>query len=356
MKTISRVSGLRVTMPDDFSITEPVAETPRRGRGPKPGGRFGPVPMPSAAASGPASTDDVVAAFAAQEMELVDEVELTPAAPAAGARRTRAPGAPPAETELALTVGAQEDAVVLLEQDGMYSWQLPTETTEEATPAVRRGVRGLAPARTIKFSLELPEEKPGQRPVRRGMVSDFVLGRVKAFVFKFAARIAVGKAVKYLERNVRRGLVDMSSADPAQWSLFNDPAPLPLPTDRAARVLLFVHGTFSSTIGGYGGLAATPWGAEFLSAARVNYDAVIGFDHPTLSDDPLENATDLLARSTEDRLVASATVRYHLSQPRRLGHAQPARASPTARELSLPDRARHFCRGHERRNATGRAE
>ncbi len=237
----------------------------------------------------------------------------------------------------------------------MYSWQLPTATTEEAAPAVRRGVRGLAPARTIKFSLELPTATPGQRPVRRGIVSDFVFGKVKAFVFKFAARIAVGKAVKYLERNVRRGLVDMSATDPAQWGLFNDPAPLPLPADRAARILLFVHGTFSSTIGGYGGLAATPWGEEFMRAARANYDAVIGFDHPTLSDDPLENASDLLARL--QKIGWAHPPRFDV-----IAHSRGGLVVRSLIEQLLPlgnfplqRRARHFCGGDQWRDATGRA-
>ena len=48
-------------------------------------------------------------------------------------------------------------------------------------------------------------------------------------------------------------LVGMTDTDPALWALIADPAALLLPKDRPARVLLFVHGTFSSTIGGYGG-------------------------------------------------------------------------------------------------------
>jgi hypothetical protein len=59
---------------------------------------------------------------------------------------------------------------------------------------------------------------------------------------------------------------------------------------------LFIHGTFSSTVGGFGALTATPWGEKFLEGARANYDAIIGFDHPTLSEDPFANATELLKR------------------------------------------------------------
>ncbi|HEV2840863.1 MAG TPA: CHAT domain-containing protein [Chthoniobacterales bacterium] len=299
MKSINRASGLRITMPDDFTVTEPATKPAGPSRRTARGRVFGAVPMPQVPGTGPASSDAVVEAFANQDMELVDEVELTPEAAAPGSTRRRGPGVTgeAADTELALTVSANEDAVVLLEQDGMYSWQLPTATTTEPVPAARRGVRAVAPARIITFSITLPQaDTPRQRSAKRGMIGDFVLGRVKAFVFKFAARIVLGQAIKYLERNVRRGLVNMAEIDPAKWNLFADPAPLRLPQDRAARVLLFVHGTFSSTIGGYGAMTATPWGEEFLRAAYANYDAVIGFDHPTLSDDPLENATDLLTR------------------------------------------------------------
>ncbi|HEV2842594.1 MAG TPA: hypothetical protein VGW39_14825 [Chthoniobacterales bacterium] len=328
------------------------AGAPRRARR---GRVFGAVPMPEVSSTGPTSTDAVVAAFVNQDMELVDEIQLTPDAAAIGPTRRRGPGVggEAAETTLALTVNPNEDAVVLLEQDGMYSWQIPTSTTTEAAPAARRGVRSAPPARIITFSITLPDaDAPRQRSAKRGMIGDFVFGRVKAFVFKFAARIVVGQAMKYLERNVRRGLVNMAEIDPAKWNLFADPAPLRLPQDRAARVLLFVHGTFSSTIGGYGAMTATPWGEEFLRAAHANYDAVIGFDHPTLSDDPLENATDLLTRL---RMAAPAAFRCDRSQPGRLGGAQFSRASAAAGKVPSNRRADYLRRRHQRRDATGGA-
>jgi hypothetical protein len=49
-------------------------------------------------------------------------------------------------------------------------------------------------------------------------------------------------------------------------------------------------------MGSFGSLGAYPWGRALLTEAARRYDAVIGFDHPTLSVDPLENATDLLQR------------------------------------------------------------
>ena len=58
---------------------------------------------------------------------------------------------------------------------------------------------------------------------------------------------------------------------------------------------MFVHGTFSSTEGGFGSLT-TDDRKNFLEHAFTEYDAIIGFDHPTLSVDPAANAKELLKR------------------------------------------------------------
>ncbi len=244
------------------------------------------------------ANEAIIAAFGNQEMQLVDQVELTPIPSVSVRARRRGTLSEPADntSEFALILAASEDAVVLLEQDGMFSWHFANTSSIEATRSTKRGGHAAAPQRLVTFTVFLPPQIPKQRTTKRGIIGDFVFDNVKAFIFKFTARIALGHAMKFLERNVRRGLVSMTELDPARWELITDPTLLKLPANRAARVLLFVHGTFSSTIGGYGSLAATPWGREFLRAAHADYDAVIGFDHATLSDDPLENATDLLKR------------------------------------------------------------
>ena len=109
----------------------------------------------------------------------------------------------------------------------------------------------------------------------------------------------VGKPlVQLLERNVTRGLVSIASEDPTQWRRLADSDAFPRspPQDRAARVLLMIHGTFSSTLGSYGALGSFAAGRAFLTGALAAYDFVLGFDHPTLSVDPEVNATDLLKR------------------------------------------------------------
>ena len=91
---------------------------------------------------------------------------------------------------------------------------------------------------------------------------------------------------------VEPGLVHLAGVDPAEWRHVGSLADTGLSPDRNSRVLLLVHGTFDSTVGAFGALAATEAGADFLTQALGDYDAVVGFDHRTLSVDPLENARE----------------------------------------------------------------
>ncbi|MDN5790798.1 MAG: caspase family protein [Micrococcales bacterium] len=198
---------------------------------------------------------------------------------------------------LDVDLAAADDAVVLLERDGVYSWHLPVN------PADR--TRDLDPKpRTARFEIDLrpaPSTRPGRKPTAqrqrsRGILGTLIHGAVQAIVLKFAAPYAVGKVIDKLEESVRPGLLHLRGADVSTWEPFETLAELKLPTDRAVRILLFVHGTFSSTIGGFGALASVSFASGFLRTAISAYDAVIGFDHKTLSLDPRANAKDLLAR------------------------------------------------------------
>ncbi len=300
MPSMTRAGGqLQVTAPDSLRITD-VAGPPVAG-GRRAAGRGGPRVVSIQDVSGqPDVSDALVEALRAQDLVPIDSMELAPE-PAAAVRRGRGRRVE-GQVTMQLAVEPGEDGVVLLEQEGMYSWVWPRETAAPAAAVVRRrgGARAAPGGRTLTFQIDLQVEgRPAEGAVRgrRGLITDFVFGKAKAFVFKYALRITgpliAGQAIKLLERNVRKGLVQLRAPDIANWTPTSWEK-LNLPKDRPARVLLFVHGTFSSTVGGYHGLGMTPWGRAFLSAAIESYDAVIGFDHPTLSVTPLENATDLL--------------------------------------------------------------
>lgn len=67
-----------------------------------------------------------------------------------------------------------------------------------------------------------------------------------------------------------------------------------LPVDRRPRVLVWVHGTFRDTIGTYGDLPRTQAGRRVVQGMIDRYDAVIAYDHPTISVTPGDNARQLL--------------------------------------------------------------
>jgi len=297
MPTITRSTGVRVTSPDDLII--PAERSGVRAASRAPGGRR-PASVPMS--TDPLLTDEAARmadALRGQDLIVVDTIQLPALPPSTATRR-----AVPQDIEVSVPLGSDEDAVILLEQNGMFAWQFDATRTETSPEAVapqrmRRGIAGGGAAAVFRLRLApAGTATPGGQ--RRGVLSDAIVGAAQAIVFKFAGRFLLGRATAFLERHVVPGVVVMQGADPLAWPSVPDFRAVALPQDRSSRVLLFVHGTFSSTKGGFGGLCATPWGQSFLEAGRSNYDAVVGFDHPTLSVDPRTNATELL-RSLEAR-------------------------------------------------------
>ena len=218
------------------------------------------------------------------------------AGPGAPTRRRRA--APPSTpTRLTVPLAADEQAVVIVEGDGVLAWRFGHEAPASALGPVRRSAPHAS--RALVFDLDFPPvgapEPVTGAAARRGWLRDRLVAGAKAIVLYFAADVAVRGVVHLLERKRRTGPVILSSAtDATQWRTPRTLAGLKLPQDRTPRVLLFVHGTFSSTVGGFGALTGTPWGQRLLTAALGRYDAVIGFDHRSLGESPLDNAQALL--------------------------------------------------------------
>jgi hypothetical protein len=303
---------LRVRHPDSYGVPpeRSAAADHRRGLPPRTAAGTEPV--------GP--THDVssalLEAFAAQSLELVEPVELVPSTQAnLTGPRARRPSRP-AKIHLALDLAEGEDAVVLLEQDGFFSWQRPVGYDRAPTRARRRsgppstGQRGAVPptTRVVRFEIDVRPAAPA-RPAARtsaafGPFGDVVIGRLKAYVLKFIP----GVITTILERDIQPGLVVMTGKDVKGWPLVDNLTQVALPETQPAKILLLIHGTFSSTAGCYGVLTSTAPGQELLDAAAHSYDAVIGFDHRTLSRDPLANATDLLARLKAQHLTHTPTI------------------------------------------------
>ncbi len=229
-------------------------------------------------------------ALAAQGMDLVEPFELVPLAPDVPPRqrgqaeqRGRQPNRA-GRVKVALDLPEGRNAVILLEQGGLLSWQLPT-CHDTAAARFEIDVRPATPTRPGRPNRPAP-----------GPFGDVVVGRLKAYVLTFASKVVPGAIMTFLERDLTPGLVLMTGKEVKSWTHVDNLAQVKLPTGRPARILLFIHGTFQSTVGSFGVLTATAPGQKVLKAAAGSYDAVIGFDHKSLSRDPLENAIDLQSR------------------------------------------------------------
>jgi len=253
-------------------------------------------------ASDDATRAALLGALSDNDFTVVDRIDLRPR------RRRDLEGRSPSNRKgtvrVDVDVPAGEDAVVLLERDGMYSWQLP-----RGGPSRRSRSIDLAP-RTVSFDIDVQPERrarshrsvgagsgdvgrPGRRP-DRGLLGDVVHGAVQAIVLRFVAPAIADKVVEKLESSVRTGLVHITGGSLDQWQPIGSVADLKLDTDWTPRVLLLAHGTFSSTSSAFGALCVTPGAEGFVDTLVTAYDAVIGYDHKTLSVDPEQNARDLL--------------------------------------------------------------
>ncbi len=273
--------GLRVMHPSSYAAHQ--TQPGRRGRS-LPGD-------PSTAGEGDPAAQQLLDALQDKGFTKVDWVELEPAATRAlGPKETRRP---PRRGKVAIDVDLKgnEDAVVLVEQDGYYTWQLPVR--DSAGPGERSRDLGVGP-RTAHFEFTVAPARPAAvARADRGLGPGLAIGAIRAFVLRFAAPALTRAVIKKLEEHVHPGLIRLAGPDPSAWTRIGDVSAIALPTARTPRILLFVHGTFSSTLGGFAALASQPAGAAFLQAALDTYDAVLGYDHRTLSVDPKANAAEI---------------------------------------------------------------
>lgn len=275
-------AGVRVRHPDGVEVRA-------TGVRPAAGGRRG----MRAPQSGPS---ELTGALAAAGFDVQVQIELVPQR--GGTRALRA--TPEAPTAIDVDLAPNESAVVLVESNGVYAWKLPNEPTEGPPGSGRR-----AASRTVRFDLSPPQgppRRPGMRggepeavpQARRSIVTDWiadaVVDPIRAYVLKFVANAAIDVAMDFIEGDKPTGLTVLGGQDPTKWR----PGALPRPAlvaGRPARLLMMVHGTFSSTEGSFGQLTASDTGRSFLGSAANKYDAIIGFDHKTLMEDPAANVT-----------------------------------------------------------------
>jgi pimeloyl-ACP methyl ester carboxylesterase len=139
----------------------------------------------------------------------------------------------------------------------------------------------------VRWIYEPPARGGSGRRARRAAACEIGAERVHAFSFRELPPNEVLDAFEKLDAKLTpaQGLRRLRNG---KWE----------PADGikvAGRVLLFVHGTFSKSEMYLEELAATAEGSALLAKAQKKYDAVLAFDHPTLSVSPWINALDLEA-------------------------------------------------------------
>ena len=207
------------------------------------------------------------------------------------------------ELEIDLNLQPGESAVVLIEQDGSYEWHYPASRDEpvgQRSLSQQRGAQG-ASGSNVSFRIPIGSNGPLPEPsdtarTHRGPITDFIKGKIQGVILKFIARKTVGALTRRLERGVTEGPVLVNSAsDATQWIRHTAWPTENLSTQRPRRILLLVHGTFSSTVGSFGALTTHDEGKALLQQALSQYDLVVGYDHYTLSETPEQNAEGLLS-------------------------------------------------------------
>lgn len=275
--------GVRITYPDSLRV-EAASEAP------------GWAAPGTAATRAPAGGDWSVLLRDAG-FEVFDKVVISSDGPAI---LRAAPGS--AAPEIHVPVQPDQEALLLIESEGVYHWEYPAPS---AGPSDLR----LAPdaEQTRRFVLDPAATTPDTTPATRGPIFDWISDTriFHAIIVRFVLGPAAATIARAVDGDGPFGLCRIAGDDATQWR----PTGTPLaPAPGAMKVLLLVHGTFSSTRGSFSDLLTHAEGRNFLTRAQENYDLVLGFEHPTLSAPTTENARILADELEQMKLPTGATI------------------------------------------------
>lgn len=174
-----------------------------------------------------------------------------------------------------------DNSVVEVELEDGFSLWLNPDTLKELTGQTAK--RGDADSQD---ALELPVAIPSKNS-QRG-IGDFIIRSLRIFDVDPVELAATALAKKIDEKIVMKPGVYAWGTD---GQLSTDTKAI-AKSDKP--ILLFLHGTFSSTLGSFGGLAEVKH-KEIWRALRDAYgDHIYGLEHWTLSESPIQNAIQAL--------------------------------------------------------------
>jgi hypothetical protein len=197
--------------------------------------------------------------------------------------RGAAAGDKSTESILEVEVANDETSLILIEQDGIYHWQQPDESSDTQKETF-----------TIRPDTKLLSDENPDGDEMRGFLKEFILDRLKIYLFRRTAKKTVPTIINFVERNVVECGRCLFEDYDGHFVWRYTPDLSVVDADSSKPVLLLVHGTASSTSGSFGALRGSEEGRAFLKKACQKYRLIVGYDHRTLTRDPKENAGHLL--------------------------------------------------------------
>ena len=182
-----------------------------------------------------------------------------------------------------------DDAVVRLELDGGFElWMRGDDLRNELARPPSRGTEG--DAWQLQTGIRAPTAERG--------VGDWALKTLAVFGIK-PQELAADKLAALAEKDNHNDLKRIDSPNAAEWTAIDSINPATTPNQDP--LLLFIHGTFSSTAGSFGELFGNA--ATWRELQRAYPGRIYGYDHRTVSESPIENLMDLV-----DKLPRGATL------------------------------------------------
>ncbi len=234
--------------------------------------------------SAEAATNEFNAAQANTNLQVQETIEITNArevpAPTAFTRSTTF-GEPAVQVEVPDPGKKWGQVVLHTDQGGVMTWHLAVDNNNKVVSTRGRGTRTYLIRRQVVPSLDVGQTRGITTAIGKKIIKvlvfpllDPLIGEVSSF---FASRWET-KRRPYRMRQFSPD--DYQSASPplvddAGWERLGQ-----------GRALLIVHGTFSQTHSGFAGFS--PQVVQDLN--QIYGGRVFAFDHPTISEDPTENA------------------------------------------------------------------
>jgi hypothetical protein len=245
--------------------------------------------------------DRVLLSLEIQDVATIDLTVTPQSAPPPGALARRAPSDDHVlELEAPAPPEGHDVVMLLSDESGALSWHFPRAASNAPEPATPRG--GSEP---VTFCVPGAPVRHPATTTNRGIFARLGRKILKLLVYPISDRLVGPRADRFAETwEERNRPYRLRTLTPENYT---DPYASTLTTHHAAewsrlasgRLLLFVHGTFSTIHGGFTGLDPS----DIRAFSNAYGGRLLGFDHFTLSHDPARNVEELARRLPSDQTL-----------------------------------------------------